>query len=361
MARIVTVYRAWRRRFKPIDMSYIRWLKISEALASRGHDVDIATNEPHWFLRRAPIVMRPNLRRVPLCGLQWNRYDVVKTLFGKGFEALEQYGGDWHPFIISKLGSVVGPEDMPGVYFYGAAREHMFATQTRIQERSRFVTVVSEPARQLWGDCFGTTSHVLVVPGAADDEIPPAGPDPYPVRPSFRALFAGTFYNRRSQPEANRTIIAKLNEVGRRLAKSGGHVYLIGDGDVRELDRRAVTYLGTVAYARAWNYLRHADVGIVVSAGTVMHNNESSKIYHYLRAGLPVVSESGFPNDHVVRESGCGIVVDGHDMRAFAEAVVQAARTRWNKDGAVRYIRANHTWAHRVRVYDDVIRSRCPR
>jgi glycosyltransferase involved in cell wall biosynthesis len=337
-------------------MSQIRWLKISEALAALGHEVDIATNEPHWFVRSTPIVMGPRLRRVPIAGLQWTRYDVVKTLFGKGYEALEQYGGDSHPFIISKLGSVVGAEDMPGVYFYGAAREQMFATQRRIQEHSRFVTVVSPPGRQLWGDCFGTTSNVLVVPGAADDEIPPAGRDPYPVRQSFRALFAGTIYNRRSQPEANRTIVAKLNEVGRVLAKAGGHLYLIGDGDVSEIDRRAVTYLGTVLYTRAWDYLRYADVGVVVSAGPFMHNNESSKIYHYLRAGLPVVTESGFPNDHVVRESQCGIVVEGHDLKALAEMVGQVARTPWNREHAIRYIRANHTWGHRAKVYDEILR-----
>jgi hypothetical protein len=358
MARIVTVYRKWRRRFRPVDMSYIRWLKISEALATLGHDVDIATNEPRWLLSRRPIVMGKNLRRVPLDRVRWERYDVVKTLFGKGFEALEHYGGTSHPFIISKLGSVVGPEDMPGVYFYGRAREEMFATQKRIQTHSRFVTVISEPARQLWGECFGTSSHVLVVPGAADDEIPPAGRDPYPARASFRAVFAGTFYNQRSQPEANREIVAKLNEVGRALAAAGGRLYLIGAGDVMALDRRAVTYLGTVPYARAWDYLRYADVGVVVSAGAFMHNNESTKIYHYLRAGLPVVSECGFPNDRVVRESRCGIVVDGHAMPELADAVVRAARTAWDRDYAVRYIRANHTWGHRASVYDKLLKAR---
>ncbi len=46
-----------------------------------------------------------------------------------------------------------------------------------------------------------------------------------------------------------------------------------------------------------------------------MHNNESTKIYHYLRARLPVVSESGFPTDHVVRESRCGVVVKSGDTR----------------------------------------------
>ena len=112
-------------------------------------------------------------------------------------------------------------------------------------------------------------------------------------------------------------------------------------------------------YHRTWNYLQHADVGIVVSAGPFMHNNESSKIYHYLRAGLPVASEAGFPNDHVVTEAECGLVVDSHDMRTLAEAVVAAARTPWDKARAIRYICENHTWAERVKVYDELLRNEC--
>ena len=217
MARIVTVYRMWHRRFKLVDMSYIRWLKISEELSRLGHQVDIATNEPRWLVRRAPLVMAPNLRRVPLSRVRWEDYDVVKTLFDKGFEALEHRGGDRHPFIISKLGSVVGPEDMKGIYFYGEHRKRLYAVQERIQQRSRFVTVLSEAARQLWSDCFGPSEHVLLVPGAADREIPPPGRDPYPPDGKLRCVFAGTIYNQKSQPEANHTLVDKLNLIGAKL------------------------------------------------------------------------------------------------------------------------------------------------
>ncbi len=46
MARIVTIYDTNHKYgFDLVDMSYIRWVKISEALARLGHQVDIATNE----------------------------------------------------------------------------------------------------------------------------------------------------------------------------------------------------------------------------------------------------------------------------------------------------------------------------
>ena len=357
MARVVTVYRMWQWRFDLAEMGNIRWLKISQALAQLGHQVDIATNEPMWFFRRAPFTIGPNLRRVPLTRVHWEDYDVVKSLFHKGFETLEYYGGQRHPFVISKLGSVVGPREMPGIYFYGEDRRQLFATQERIHRASRFVTVLSSPARQLWADCFGCDERVLLVPGAVDDKIPPPGPDPYGRKEKLRCLFAGYIYNSASQPEVNRTLVEKLNRLGKQLAARGARLYLLGLGDASGLDRRYVTYLGWVPYHQTWDYLYHADVGVVVSAGKSMHNNESSKIYHYLRAGLPVVSESGFPNDHVVRESRCGIVVESGDMSALAQAVLMSPTAKWDREHAIRYVLQNHTWAHRAAFYDRLIQS----
>jgi hypothetical protein len=91
-----------------------------------------------------------------------------------------------------------------------------------------------------------------------------------------------------------------------------------------------------------------------------MHNNESTKIYHYLRTGLPVVSESGFPNDHVVQESRCGVVVESGDMRALSDAVLAAPRANWDRAYAVNYILENHTWDKRVTVYDQLLRRELP-
>ena len=108
---------------------------------------------------------------------------------------------------------------------------------------------------------------------------------------------------------------------------------------------------------QSWDYLRHANVGVVVAAGPFMHNNESTKIYHYLRAALPVVSEAGFPNDHVVTESGLGEVVPNGDMTFMAERVVAAARANWDRDAALAYVLGNHTWDCRAATYDRVIRA----
>jgi glycosyltransferase involved in cell wall biosynthesis len=118
-----------------------------------------------------------------------------------------------------------------------------------------------------------------------------------------------------------------------------------------------VTYLGSASYDESWQALHFADVGIVVSAGPFMHNNESTKIYHYLRAGLPVVSESGFPNDHVVTSSGLGFLVENEDMEEMAERVAEAASAVWDRNAAIEYILDHHTWDRRAAVYDQVLRD----
>lgn len=330
-------------------MSGIRWQKISEALARLGHEVDIATNESRWEQDRTPVPMAERLRRVPLRGIEWGSYDVVKTLFHLGLQTLIDSGGRDHPFIISKLGSVVGPEDMPGIYFYGDVRRRLYRLQTEVHRTSRFVTLLSPAAIELWRAIHGAREGMLLVPGAVDREIPPPGPNPYPE--GRACIFSGNIYYPDSQPEANRELVRKLNDLGRALEGSNVRLYFQGAGDTSALSTRYVTNLRSCSYADSWNYLQHASVGVVVSAGPFMHNNESSKIYHYLRAGLPVVSEAGFPNDSVVRESGLGFVVPGEDMSRMAARVLEACDREWDRARAVRYILDHHTWDCRAQAY----------
>ena len=361
MARIVLVYNTERTGIaEPVDMARIQLVETARILARLGHEVDIATAELALQLGRRPAVMAERLRRVPLSRVRWNDYDVIETNFHQGWETLSRYRGIAHPFIIAKLGSVVGAEDMAGIYYYGRDRERMFETQRVIHAGARYVTLLSRPAQELWTQSFGARDGHLLVPGAAATEMPSRGPDPFPRREGtgLRVLFSGNIYD--SQPAANRVLCDKLNALGHRLAPHG-RVFFAGPGHAGRLDKRVVTNLGVVPYRASWQHMLHADVGVVVSAGAFMHNNESTKIYHYLRAGLPTVSESGFPNDHVVRESGLGFVVPSDDMDEMAARVLEAARADWDRAAAVRYILENHTWELRVRIYHDLIERHFPR
>lgn len=357
MAKIITVYTS--RNHKLVNMSYIRWYKISEALAKLGHQVDIATNEfskLRFWKRKSSIIMGNNLRRVPLFNVRWSDYDVVKTLYDEGFHNLEMHGGKDHPFIISRLGTVVGPRDMDGIFFYGKKRELLYSVQEKINETSKYIAVLNEAARHLWTSCFGASDNLLIVPGAADSSVPEAKEDPYPKEHKIRCIFAGNLFTRKYAPEANASLVNKLNQLGKLLLNRGIRLYLIGPGDIRSIDTKYVTYLGVLPYEMTWNYYNHAHVGIeMVKAGKFMHNNESSKIYHYLRAGLPVVSEEGLPNNDLIREAKLGFVVENGNLELMARKIEEAAYSDWDRDRAVNYILEHHTWDKRAKIYHDII------
>ena len=261
MAKIVTVYTSSLRRLDrkngnlmPVDMSYIRWFKISEALAKFGHQVDMATDEFGWWRKKSPIVMADNLRRIPLSRVRWNNYDVVKTLFHDGFKTLELYGGAKHPFIISKLGTVVGYKDNAGIYLHGKIRKSSYSIQEKINDKSKYITLLAKQAKELWESCFGFKDNILILPGAVDKKIPQPCDDPYPEKKNIRCIFVGNIYCRKSYPEANLILKEKLSQLGKYLSKYNIKLYLLGPGDVRGLDRRYVVYLGAVPYEKTWDY-----------------------------------------------------------------------------------------------------------
>jgi glycosyltransferase involved in cell wall biosynthesis len=359
MSRIVTVYSPELRSRPAVEMGYIRWHRMSAALASLGHTVDIASAELRRRVFRTIEPVAPNLRIVPISQVRWREYDAVKTHYHHGFQTLERYGGANHQFLIAHLGSVVGRTDMEGIFFYGRRREELYRVQERIDRVSRYVSLLSAPAERLWRSCFQTDRNILLVPGAASAEIPGPRRSPYPRGGRSPCVFVGSLYNRKrsSQPEAHRRLANKLNRLGALLHERGARLYVVGAGDDRSLNRRFVTYCGAVPYEDSWDYIHFAAVGTVLTAGGPMHNNESTKIYHYLRAGLPVVSEAGFPNDNVVLESGLGHVVENGALDVMAERILEAAHASWDRERAIRYILDNHTWEKRAEIYDRILRS----
>lgn len=98
-------------------------------------------------------------------------------------------------------------------------------------------------------------------------------------------------------------------------------------------------------------------MGIVLALGEYPNHNESTKIYHYLRAGLPVVCESSFPNQKIIEETNLGFIVENGDMASMAEKIEETARKRWDRKPAIRTILSKHTWDHRAQIYDRLIKA----
>jgi hypothetical protein len=134
-------------------------------------------------------------------------------------------------------------------------------------------------------------------------------------------------------------------------------LHVLGHGDHSRLDPRVVSAHGPVPYERSWDYLRFAGVGVVLAFGPHTNHNESTKIYHYLRVGVPTVCEGGFPNQGLVEDACLGVVTQNGDMAAMAEAVAHCIDATWDREAAVRFVLEHHTWDARARIYDPLIRG----
>lgn len=330
-------------------MNLIRFVRMSEALERRGHEVHLAIRASN-----GGVTFAPGLTTQPLDEMRWDTYDVVKTFFHSGFSALAARGGADHPFIVSNLGSVVGSEDTEGVYFYGDVRRTLWATQQAIAAKSRVVSLLTAPNLALWLRMHGNGRAILEVPCGVDAEVPPPGENPYrrlgitePV-----ALFAGNIYSRDTQPQVNLLWQERLNGLGYALARRGIRLVAMGPGATDYLEPAAVTHVGLIDYRELWDWQWHAAVGVVLAQGTVQ-DNESSKIYYYLRTGLPVACEAPVPNAWIVTETGHGAVVpfDADDLATFADAVAQLAGSPPVVNGVVPYMIEKHSWDARAASY----------
>ncbi len=348
--RIASLMRRPLPRHETFLMSGVRWLRMSESLAGLGYQVDLVTDETDNLDIRSPLI-----RCTPYSEVNWRDYDVIKTEFHLGFETLLNSNGADHPFIVAKLGSVVGSSDGDdGVHFFGDARQHLYEVQSEISRRCRYTTVLTEPSRALWEQLYGANGNVLLVPTGVDCVVPPPGDNPYREFAEKVAVYIGSIYTDK-QREVNLFWQERLNRIGKLLRRHGIRLCFIGVGHTDLLDGDAVTYLGPIPNDKIWDYQYHADVGVVLAQGPVQHN-ESSKIYYYLRAGLPVVSERPVPNSELVRQASLGFVCDFDDDEQLVDRIADAANRSWDRQFATQFVLKDHTWDRRASVYDKIFR-----
>ena len=330
-------------------MDRIRFLRLSEAFARRGHQVDRIVNV------KRPKIVAPGLREVPPT-VDWSSYDVIKTVFHEGFAQLREAGGADHPFIVSKLGSVVGSGPRPGVYFFGDIRKRLFETQLDIAAHSRYVNILTEPSRALWHAEHGPTPPTLIIPTGVDAGLPRLRRDPYRAMGIDQpvVLFAGNIYDDEQQPEVNLEWQDRLNRVGRALAKRRLTLVAMGYGNTDQIDPAAVRHVGRIDQIPYWSWQRHARVGLVLAHGPVQ-DNESSKIYHYLRTALPTVCEAPVPNARMITDAQCGELVPLGDPEAMADAAERLVRNPPNLPDLPAQIARDHSWEARAAAYDPII------
>lgn len=369
MLRIASVFGRAFDLSKPSSISETRWLRVAAALARRGHAVDLII--PPGSAGRPAIDRGVALRTVALESARWQDYDVIKVAYQKGFQILMESGAEGHPFILCRLGGVVDARDREDVSFTGTERRRLFEIQRTIAKGARGIAVSTKSEALLWRDLHGGRLTPLIVPTGVDAQLPAAGHNPYRAFPEKIVLHLGNLRGARrhyaagggeeethvSQEALNHAWQHRLNRIGRRLRARGLRLCCVGPGLRDELDPDAVTDLGVVAHEETWNLQRHADAGLVLAHGeTQLH--ECSKLYGYLRSGLPPVSESPIPNNDLIEETGIGRVAPYDDDEQIADQLcAETERSPQSRRRAMEIMAERYSWDQRVGYYDAYIRA----
>jgi glycosyltransferase involved in cell wall biosynthesis len=102
------------------------------------------------------------------------------------------------------------------------------------------------------------------------------------------------------------------------------------DARVAELGLQSrVRTMGWIAAADAFREVARADIGLVMFQPGFRSHTDSlpHKLFDYMLAGLPViVPDFGVEVAGIVREAGCGLLVDPSDSGAVANALGTLAR-----------------------------------
>jgi hypothetical protein len=226
------------------------------------------------------------------------------------------------------------------------------------------VSLLTKPNADLFKKMHGDRDGMLEVPGGVDAEVPAPGKNPYLAAGITRpvAIYAGNIYSRDRQAEVNLFWQERLNALGRKLRDRGIQLVAMGPGATDRLDPGAVIHFGVIDFREFWNWQWHAHVGVALAQGPVQ-DNESSKLYYYLRTGLPVVCEASVPNAWIVTHTQHGAVVeyDANDLTPLADAASALVATPPAADAVIPYIIREHSWDARAAQYASVLTAAAAR
>ncbi|MBW1712452.1 MAG: hypothetical protein JRJ59_04830, partial [Deltaproteobacteria bacterium] len=187
----------------------------------------------------------------------------------------------------------------------------------------------------------------VLTPTGCPARIPALGANPFP--PGERViLFLGSL--------AANHMAEMINQAARKLA-GRARIHLVGlnktqlYGPRAELDPLIIVHRERPE-EEVWDFIRWADLGLALATGRLAFDNDVSKIYNYLRGGLPVLSEAPILQNKLIRETGLGAVFkfgDGDDL--VAQALKLLAHPPAGRERVMAFMAQSHSWETRVETY----------
>jgi glycosyltransferase involved in cell wall biosynthesis len=324
-------------------MDLIRWTEIGRGLRSFGFEVDLVTPRTGGITTLAGLPVRD-----AAC-VDWSEYDTIKVCYQRSIRLVPP-----HPNIIARMcrvtDSVLPVRD-------AQRRAEILSNQARVRDLARFVAVNDSTNAERWERFYGTGQTILYVPTGCPEIIPEPDERPYPSNRRI-VLYCGALTAPR--------LVGVLNAAARRLRARRPDVELhflgrnrlqhYGGADLM-LDPGVIRVHGAVDETTAWNYMLHADVGLALAFSEDVFENELSKIYYYLRAGLPVVTEHTAMNAYLVEETGHGAIGRYADVADLVAKIEIALELRSRDRRVMSYMAERHGWRRRAQVYADALRQ----
>jgi hypothetical protein len=319
----------------PAGIDLVRLRAVSLGLFARGVEVEIIAPVAGKSLLHGAIPVFP----LAVLG-EAGRYDVVKTCYHFSIRLLGKYGGP----VVSRIVRVVDdrlPERDLG------QRDELLRCQDIISRRAGALVMNNRENEDRWRALYGPHLPVTLIPSGCPVQIPP--PRSNPFAPGEKAmLFLGSV--------AAPRMVRLMNEASR-LLRGRCSLHLVGvnkaklyGGGANDLLSPDIVEHGEMAEERTWDFIRSAHVGLALAAGPETFDNDLSKIYGYLRGGLPVLSEEGVLNNWMVLKSGLGRIFGygaPEDLAAQAFELLEHPPV-YNRKATMEWMAREHSWDNRV-------------
>ncbi|MFZ5868810.1 MAG: hypothetical protein ACOYXY_23225 [Thermodesulfobacteriota bacterium] len=322
----------------PTGVDLVRLRAIAGGLIRRGLSVDVIAPVHEAGMIDGVIPVKP-LEVLDDGG----RYDLVKTSYHFSIKLIDKYEGP----VVSRIVRVVDHElpqrDEP-------FREDLLSCQELIRQRASALVLNNRENEARWRQIYGPEPRVVFVPNGCPLDIPEPGSDPYDTRHPA-VLFLGSV--------AAARMVDMLNAAAR-LLQGRATIHLVGlnkacmyGGDERCVLDSLIVDHGEASHDRVWDYIHHAQAGIALATGLHPFDNDISKIFDYLRGGLPVVSEEGILQNQLIARTGFGRIFAHDSADELVSGILEILESPpvASKDQVMVFMAREHSWERRVDEY----------
>lgn len=318
----------------------VRLTALTSALIEFGLDVYILApvQKPGLLGGRVPVL--------PVHTTNLDQYALLKTCYHQSIRLVKGFSGP----VVSRIVRVV---DQTWPQRDKQARKELLACQHSISQRAQAVALNNQINQHRWTKAYPAPGLTVLTPTGCPAHLPAPGPSPYAGhKPVF--LFLGSL----AAPRMLRLLNALAED-----CRSVAEIHLVGRNKTalygQELDLSPlIVDHGEHSEPGLWNYLYHADLGLALAAGPHAFNNDLSKIYAYLRTGLPVVVEARVIQSTLVRDLQFGRVFAYGSLPSLTKECLELIRSPpAHASKVMDHMATKHSWETRAGTYANLFQA----